>query len=223
LTLPTKSAYYDTNVIELNEKPLANETKKLMIKAGWTVCQVKRISPRDEGGTYPRFRDQFTKLVLWKIAQYKAHVYFDSDTFIVGNIDDLLASHRKLDNEKYRLGVTRDIRASVWQETFNMGVFVVKPSLDEFNRLMALKANRNFKFETAMSEQGFLNVVYKDKHDKWSLIQTCKHKFTHKKPNNGNFSLLRARKKQTFNERVPRLAKKHAEQRRRGATSNIYR
>jgi alpha-N-acetylglucosamine transferase len=170
-----------------------------------------------------RFRDQFTKLVLWKIAQYKAHIYFDSDTFIVGNIDDLLASHRKLDNEKYRLGVTRDIRASVWQETFNMGVFVVKPSLDEFNRLMALKANRNFKFETTMSEQGFLNVVYKDKHDKWSLIQTCKHKFTHKKPNNGNFSLLRARKKQTFNERVPRLAKKHAEQRRRGATSNIYR
>ncbi len=48
-----------------------------------------------------RFRDQFTKLVLWKIAQYKAHIYFDSDTFIVGNIDDLLASYHELDDELF--------------------------------------------------------------------------------------------------------------------------
>jgi lipopolysaccharide biosynthesis glycosyltransferase len=159
----TDSISYDTNVMELKEKPLKKKIRKLLIEAGWTICQVRRIAPRDEEGTFPRFRDQFTKLAFWKLIQYKAHVYFDSDTFIVGNINELLDSYQKLDDEKYRLGVTRDIRASVWQETFNMGVFVVKPSLDEFNRLMALKANRNFKFETTMSEQGFLNVVYKDK------------------------------------------------------------
>jgi glycogenin glucosyltransferase len=159
----TKSIYYDTNVMELYEKPLANTTRKILIEAGWTICQVRRIAPRDEAGTYPRFRDQFTKLVFWKLTQYMAHVYFDSDAFVVGNIDELLDSYRKLDDDKNRLGVTRDIRASVWQETFNMGVFVIKPNILEFNRLIALKTDPNFKFETTMSEQGFLNVVYKNK------------------------------------------------------------
>jgi len=159
----TKSVYYDTNAMELFEKPLANSTRDILVQAGWTLCHARRIAPRDEEQTYPRFRDQFTKLVLWNFTQYKAHIYFDSDTFIVGNIDDLLVSYHKLNDDNYRLGVTRDIKASVWLETFNMGVFVIKPSVEEFKRLIMLKENPEFEFETAMSEQGFLNVVYEKK------------------------------------------------------------
>ena len=43
-----------------------------------------------------------------------------------------------------------------------MGVFVVKPDTAEFERVLRLKSDNNFTFETTMSEQGFLNVVYKD-------------------------------------------------------------
>ena len=43
-----------------------------------------------------------------------------------------------------------------------MGVFIVKPNKTEFERLIALKKNPEFKFETTMSEQGFLNVAYQN-------------------------------------------------------------
>ena len=107
-----------------------------------------------------RFRDQFTKLILWKLTQYKAHIYFDADAFVVGNIDHLFKLPNKLNN---CLGVTRDIRGGTWQQTFNMGVFIVNSNTSEFNRLIRLKSDPNFKFETTMSEQGFLNVVYENK------------------------------------------------------------
>jgi lipopolysaccharide biosynthesis glycosyltransferase len=44
-----------------------------------------------------------------------------------------------------------------------MGVFVIKPSRKEYDRLIELKENENVKFETALSEQGLLNVVYENK------------------------------------------------------------
>ena len=153
----------DKIIMELTEKPLKEEMKNKLLDAGWTICQVNRIAPRDEANTYPRFRDQFTKLVLWKMVEYKAIVYFDSDAFVVGKLDSLLNAHKKLDGKPYSVACTRDIRAGVWQDAFNMGVFTVRPNLTEYERLIMLKNDQNFKFETTMSEQGFLNVVYKDK------------------------------------------------------------
>ena len=153
----------DKIIMELTEKPLKDEMKNKLLNAGWTICQVNRIAPRDEANTYPRFRDQFTKLVLWKMVEYKAIVYLDSDTFVVGKLNSLLNAHKNLDGKPYAVACTRDIRAGVWQDAFNMGVFSVRPNLTEFERLIVLKNDQNFKFETTMSEQGFLNVVYKDK------------------------------------------------------------
>ena len=51
----------------------------------------------------------------------------------------------------------------MWQNAFNMGVFAIKPNGTEFKRLIQMKNDSNVKFESLMSEQGFLNVVYKDK------------------------------------------------------------
>ena len=101
------------------------------------------------------------------MVQYESVLYFDSDCLVVRDIEPLFALHKQLHSSanpqsKYHLGVTRDIRASKWQETFNMGVFVLRPNLAEYARLIQLKNDANFKFETTMSEQGFLNVVYKN-------------------------------------------------------------
>jgi alpha-N-acetylglucosamine transferase len=152
---------YDTLILEIKEKPLSQSIKQSLISNGWQICQVDRIAPRDEENTFGRFRDQFTKLVLWNFIEYEAIYYFDSDTFVIGNIDSFLNTHENF-NSSIKIGVTRDISASVWKSTFNMGVFVIKPNKEEFVRLIKLKNDPNFLFETAMSEQGFLNVAYKD-------------------------------------------------------------
>ena len=70
--------------------------------------------------------------------------------------------HKNFEIGKHKIGVTRDIRYGKWQTTFNMGVFVIKPNRTEYKHLIGLKNDESFKFETKMSEQGFLNEVYKN-------------------------------------------------------------
>ena len=149
-------------IMEIKEKPLPDKIKKKLANAGWMIKTVNRIAPRDENETVPRFRDQFTKLKLWNIDEYEANIYFDSDTLVIGNIDNFLNLYKKFESH-HKIGVTRDIREGKWQTTFNMGVFIIKPNKTEFKCLMELKNDPNFKFETRMSEQGFLNVAYKNK------------------------------------------------------------
>ena len=117
---------------------------------GWKICQVDRIAPRDEAETHRTFRDQFTKLIIWNFTEYEAIYYFDSDTFVIRNIDSFLNIHKNFDSTT-KIGVTRDIRENNWVSTFNMGVFVIKPNREELVRLIKLKEDPNFLFETIMS------------------------------------------------------------------------
>lgn len=157
---------YEFFILELSEKPL--RVRFNLETSGWKICTVDRIPPRDELKTYPKFRDQFTKLVLWNMTQFKTVNYFDSDTFVIGNIDILLNMGNHL-NEVKKIGVTRDIRDGRWQQTFNMGVFVIQPNQREFERLIKLKDEFNFKYEDKMAEQGFLNEVYKSPNDWYDI------------------------------------------------------
>ena len=158
-----ETTMFDKLILELTQKPLEVNLKKKLLDAGWKFCQVNRIAPRDEAQTFPRFLDQFTKLILWNMTEYKRIVYLDSDVLVVGKIDNLLNVHNYLDRDNLKIACTRDIRGGVWQNAFNMGVFAIKPNGTEFKRLIQMKNDSNVKFESLMSEQGFLNVVYKDK------------------------------------------------------------
>ena len=89
---------------------------------------------------------------------YDRVLYFDSDCLVVGSINELLS----MDMQAHPLWVTRDIRGGKWVDGFNMGVFMIKPSIDEFRRLVKDKDDPTVQYETMMSEQGFLNVIYKD-------------------------------------------------------------
>ena len=155
------SIKFDSIILELKEKPLKENIKAMLSKEGWSFCVIDRIKPRDEENTLPRFRDQFSKLILWNMTEYKSLLYFDSDTFVIKNINNLLNSFQYL-NDSLRIGCTRDIRSGKWQSTFNMGIFTIKPNKTEYERLIRLKDDQNLKFETKMSEQGFLNVVYQN-------------------------------------------------------------
>ena len=76
---------------------------------------------------------------------------------VQNSIDDLI----EMDLKGKALGVTKDIRNKQWVETFNSGVMVLHPSEKEHKRLVDLLYS-GLEFDFVMSDQGFLNEVYKD-------------------------------------------------------------
>jgi alpha-N-acetylglucosamine transferase len=143
--------------MELASKPLPSKDWVGLKEVGWKRCVVDRIAPVNEAATYGPFRDQFTKLKLWRMTMYDKLVYFDCDTLVVKSIDSLL--HTNLDG--HAIGATRDIAGGKWLPTFNMGVFAIAPSEHEYRRLIQLKDSNAVKCDTQMAEQSWLNAVYK--------------------------------------------------------------
>jgi glycogenin glucosyltransferase len=157
-TLLLKDTHVEFSLIQLAHKTLNENTKEILESAGWNIITLSRIAPRDEDGTFSRFRDQFSKLHVWNMTTYDRVVYMDSDAFCIGNISSMLS----MDISSRPIWAARDIRAAQWQESFNMGVFMIKPNASEFKFLLKQKDDPSIEFETAMAEQGFLNVVYRD-------------------------------------------------------------
>ena len=96
---------------------------------------------------------------------YDVAVYMDADTFVMGNIDDLL--HIQLGKD-FKIGVAADFRMNYgdnkkgeeWVSSFNMGVFAIHPDWTEYERLLQLQRDGAVKeYEHIMAEQGWLNTV----------------------------------------------------------------
>eukprot|EP00284_Hemiselmis_tepida_P017536 CAMPEP_0174923918 /NCGR_PEP_ID=MMETSP1355-20121228/6900_1 /TAXON_ID=464990 /ORGANISM="Hemiselmis tepida, Strain CCMP443" /LENGTH=3102 /DNA_ID=CAMNT_0016169659 /DNA_START=138 /DNA_END=9443 /DNA_ORIENTATION=+ len=149
---------FDLVVMELKSKPLGLDAWARLREVGWKRCVVSRIAPLDEEGTFPRFRDQFTKIQLWRMTAYDKILYLDADTLVVKSPDLLLQT----DLGWHAIGAAKDIRAGEWVSTFNMGVFLLRPNLIEFRRLSDLQKAGTIAFETTMCEQGWFNEVYKN-------------------------------------------------------------
>ena len=159
-----KHTKFDAILFELVEKPFELRFRETLKNIGWKICQVNRISPLiSSEDTIPmRFRDQFTKLLLWNIDEYRANYWFDLDTLVIRGLDDFLSMYKVLEkNDSLKLACAQDFREK-WVDSFNMGVFFVKPNKTEYQRLLRIKNDPNFKFETIMAEQGFLNEIYKN-------------------------------------------------------------
>ena len=159
----TTESRFDMVVMELATKPLGRAAWVCLREVGWKRCVVDRIVPLDEAATqseHPRFLDQFTKLHLWGMTMYDTLLYLDSDTLTLRSIDHLL--HRNLGNKSIA------VAAQTWRgmlQGFNMGVFVIQPDIQEYERLLDLQQDPSVEFEAHWAEQGFLNVVYRDKWD----------------------------------------------------------
>ncbi len=154
---------FDMVAMELATKPLNSTALACLRAVGWQRCVVDRIIPLDEVAIQryiPRFKDQFTKLHLWDMTMYETLVYLDSDTLTLRSISHLL--HRNLGSKRIA------VSPQTWYgraECFNMGVFVIHPDKNEYQRLLTLQQDPSIKFDTQWAEQGFLNVVYKNE---WS-------------------------------------------------------
>ena len=159
----TTDTRFDMVVMELETKPLGSAVWGCLREMGWQRCVVDRIVPLDEAATRskePRWLDQFTKLHLWGMTMYETLLYLDSDTLTLRSISHLL--HRDLGNKS--IGVAAQTWHGMFQG-FNMGVFVIHPDTHEYERLLDLQEDASVQFEAQWAEQGFLNVVYKDKWD----------------------------------------------------------
>lgn len=93
-----------------------------------------------------------TKLNIWRLIDYDRLVYLDSDILISSNIDNLLTIHENLSEN--------DIMAasdSGWPDIFNSGLFVIKPSLTVFKKLIKFYKDTD-SFDGA--DQGLLNEYF---------------------------------------------------------------
>lgn len=155
----TKSIDFDLVVMTLKSKPLSDESMKQLTEVGFTNCVVESIRPTHvEGKTRGDLTEKFGVLRVFSMTIYDTVLFLDADTFVNGPLDDLL----KMDLQGKTIGVTKDIRNRKWVDTFNSGVMLLHPSEKDYNYLMKLLMDKTFEFEYVMSDQGFLNAVYKD-------------------------------------------------------------
>ncbi|KAL3311658.1 Glycogenin-1 [Cichlidogyrus casuarinus] len=93
----------------------------------------------------------FTKLHCWRLTQYSKCVFMDADTLALQNIDDLF--------DREELSASPD---PGWPDYFNSGVFVFRPSLDTYDKLI------NHALSTGSfdgGDQGLLNTFFSE----WSV------------------------------------------------------
>ncbi|CAH8456440.1 unnamed protein product [Heterobilharzia americana] len=90
----------------------------------------------------------FTKLHCWRLIQYTKAVFMDADTVVLKNIDDLF--------ERDELSASPD---PGWPDCFNSGVFVFKPCLETYKKLLQF-AIEHGSFDGG--DQGLLNLFFAD-------------------------------------------------------------
>jgi hypothetical protein len=93
----------------------------------------------------PRFLHALNKLHLWRMTRYERVVYLDSDNIVTHNMDELF-------------GCGRFCVVYMNPCHFHTGLIVVKPDLDEYDRLISVLMNGGQSYDGA--DQGFLSHVY---------------------------------------------------------------
>ncbi|XP_028998753.1 glycogenin-2 isoform X2 [Betta splendens] len=105
----------------------------------------------------PELGITFTKLHCWTLTQYSKCVFLDADTLVLCNVDELL--------DREELSAAPD---PGWPDCFNSGVFVFRPSLRTYGRLLD-HALRHGSFDGG--DQGLLNSFFST----WPVDDISKH------------------------------------------------
>ncbi|KAJ6573489.1 glycosyltransferase family 8 protein [Mycena vulgaris] len=113
---------------------------------GWEPYPVPLISPPHGGeGIYPRFRDQYTKLNIWKLDDMgiESAVYLDADTLVRRNFDELFDS-------PFNFAAVPD----VWGRR-SSGVQPIVQCRPDMRKKMEIA-----EYPLGQAEQGFLNLYF---------------------------------------------------------------
>lgn len=118
------------------------------------VISVPRIKNEASPGNLhlmnrPDLHSAFTKINLWKQAQFRKIVYIDADIVAYRAPDELF-------DLPHAFAAAPDIG---WPDLFNTGVMVLTPDVGEYYALSAM-AQRGISFDGA--DQGLLNMHFKN-------------------------------------------------------------
>jgi len=127
----------------------------LMRDAGWKVIEIIKVVPAP-AEPYYRFKDMFTKLLLWNATQYDVITYFDSDMIALLPFDEVFHSPAQF-------SAVGDYFDHSFTDKFNAGFFVLRPNHDTYNDIMSKIADTS-KYDKQQAEQGFLNYYYRYTH-----------------------------------------------------------
>ena len=153
--------FSDRLMLVLNNRTYSNGTLARVRSAGWRLHWVDAILPR-RLSSWSRFRDQFTKLHLWNLIEFGEVVYMDLDTVFVSSLLGPFSYSVTQPKKSCNIWVARDFMGGRFAGTFNMGVAAIRPNSTEFQRLYQLMTADTVQYNVNWSEQGWLNVVYKD-------------------------------------------------------------
>ena len=176
VTLITNDSYAKGALVLGQSLRNCGTTKKLVVLLGYkpepqlrealqkTFDELIEVSLMDSGDATrlalmarPELGITFTKLQCWTLTHYTKCVFMDADTLVVENIDDLFA--------REELSAAPDVG---WPDMFNTGVFVFKPNMETYGKLMEL-AKSEGSFDGG--DQGLLNSYFSD----WSTADISRH------------------------------------------------
>ncbi|KAK5897813.1 hypothetical protein CgunFtcFv8_015284 [Champsocephalus gunnari] len=142
--------------------PQMSEPCKAVLKRIYD--EVREVDVLDSGDTAhlammkrPDLGVTFTKLHCWTLTHYSKCVFMDADTLVLSNIDELF--------NREELSAAPD---PGWPDCFNSGVFVFRPSLETYGKLLQHCTDHG-SFDGG--DQGVLNSFFND----WSTADISKH------------------------------------------------
>ncbi len=163
----TTSRSFDALVLALNiEEPNKEPVQGRLTSAGWSVCYVN-----EEGSKRRQTHAREDELMhVWRLSEYDTVIYMDTDLLAVNNVDYLLneAPTRLQANRSrsvYKIVAPRHIRNGEWTDQFGLGLFIIRPDQNEFNKIVEFKRGRKAKKSggVGLPFSVIINSVYKHK------------------------------------------------------------
>ena len=129
--------------------------KDALVVMGLKVVDINAVSNPSKYNTGHHFRDNFTKLRVWQLAQYKKLVYTDSDFIYVRNSDDLCGLPAEVN-----AGRNYYTSKQTWPDPdyFNAGFMIITPGVDTYCDMF--EKSRNYESPTG-GDQPFQNEYWK--------------------------------------------------------------
>lgn len=138
-----------------------SETMKARLsEVSYLVQQVNVIDSEDSARlallSRPELGITFTKLHCWTMTRFSKCVFLDADTLVIQNCDELF--------QREEFSAAPDVG---WPDCFNSGVFVYRPSLNTYWKLLDFAVTEG-SFDGG--DQGLLNSFFSD----WATKDTSR-------------------------------------------------
>jgi lipopolysaccharide biosynthesis glycosyltransferase len=143
----------DMALIVVDEfRALRKADEQRLRESVWMVHRVQSgLVPRSEAWNHYLSSKMFSKLMVWRLTMYEQILYTDLDTVFTQSPKRLFQMRLSSDNPAMVLHTSH-------RQYYNAGVIVLRPSEDEYQRLVsAMNANTH---TGEHAEQDFLNIFY---------------------------------------------------------------